>query len=59
MMFKDTLKFLNKIKSKNPKENSKPARPRIKNVLDIRFRSSLTEAINIVKQYKASHVISE
>ena len=53
------LKFLNKISNKNPKENSKPAKPKIKNVLDIKFRSSLIAATKIEKQYNDNQVISE
>lgn len=53
------LKFLNKINNKNPNENSKPANPKIKKVLDIKFKSSFIDATKIEKQYKDSHVISE
>lgn len=53
------LKFLNKIKSKKPKENSKLAKPKIKKVLEIKLMSSFSIATNKEKQYKVIHVISE
>lgn len=56
---KDTLKFLNNINSKNPKENSKPAKPKIKKVFDIKFKSSFIDATKIDKEYKTNQVISE
>ena len=58
-LFNETLKFLKSINSKKPNENSKPAKPNIKNVLDIRFISSLIEAIKIEKQYNTNQVTSE
>lgn len=58
-MFNETLKFLNKISNKKPKENSKPANPSIKKVLLIKFMSSFKEATKREKQYKDSHVTSE
>ena len=48
--FMEILKFLKRIKSKNPKENSKPAKPRIKKVVDIKFKSSFIEATKIERQ---------
>lgn len=57
--YKDKLKFLNKINIKNTIENSKPAKPRIKKVNDVRFISSFIEPNNTLKVYKLTHEISE
>ena len=53
------MKFLKRIKSKNPKENSSPAKPKIKKVFDIVFISSFTAVTKIEKQYKTNQVTSE
>jgi hypothetical protein len=56
---KDILKTLNNINKRKAKENSKPAKPKIKNVKDIRFKSSFIAPVKIDKVYKVSHDISE
>ena len=50
---------MNRINSKKPKENSRPAKPNIKKVFDITLMSSFVADIKIEKQYKVNHVISE
>lgn len=57
--FKETLKFLNNISNKKPNENSKPAKPNIKKVIEIRFKSSFIEAVKIENVYKTNQVVSE
>lgn len=55
----DTLKFLNKIRSKNPKENSKPAKPSIKKVSDVKVISSFTAPNIVDNTYMVNQVNSE
>ena len=40
IMLQEILKFLNNINNKNPIANSNPAKPKIKNVIEIKFKSS-------------------
>jgi hypothetical protein len=56
---RDILNTLKSIKSKKAKENSKPARPNIKNVIDTRFKSSFIAPVKIDKVYKVNQDISE
>lgn len=55
----DTLKFLKRINNRKPKENSTPARPKIKNVLVANVISSFIAPVTKVKQYKVNQVTSE
>lgn len=55
----DILKDLNKIKSKNANENSKPANPKIKNVIVTKFISSFKAPVNIDKIYNDNQATSE
>ena len=55
----DTLKFLNKINNKKPKENSRPAKPKIKYVNDAKVISSFTAPNIIDNTYIVNHVNSE
>ena len=56
---KELLLNLNNISIKNPKENSNPAIPKIKKVIETKLISSLILPNNIAKQYKTNHIISE
>lgn len=58
-MLKLILNFLNSISSKNPIENSIPARPKTKNVLDIKFKSSKFKPIKTENEYTISQTHSE
>jgi hypothetical protein len=43
----ETLKLLNKINNKNPNENSKLAKPNIKNVIEVKVKSSIIAPVII------------
>lgn len=55
----DWLKFLKFIINKKPIENSNPAKPNKKKLIENKVRSSFIPPINTEQQNKITHTISE
>jgi hypothetical protein len=55
----DLLKFLKFIINKKPIENSNPANPSKKKLMENKVKSSFIPPINTEQQYKTNHTISE
>lgn len=55
----EILNTLNSIRRRKANENSRPAKPRIKKVREIKFKSSFIAPVKIDKVYNVNHDNSE